>query len=462
MLETIHFYHTNDVHSHFEHWPRTHEFLMTRKKWHIDAGDSCFVLDIGDFMDRSNVYTEATLGKGNVELLNDANYDAVTIGNNEGITLSNSELNMLYKDAKFDVLVANLHNNDGDLPHWAKSYQIYNTTTGVRVGIIAATAPFYMFYEQLEWQVLEPLAVLKKQVDELRDRVDVLVCMSHLGLSDDTLLAELCPEIDVIFGAHTHHILHEGKIVNEVLLTGGGKFGLFVGHTEILFDTDTKKVVKKKTMLHRTIDLASVDKEKEIVVGLEQRGRELLDVPVFYTDRYYNKEWYHHSNLSRLFAKALLQFSNADCALFNAGIFLSGLPKGRVTANDIHSMLPHPINACVIELTGERLKEVYIEAQNVDWPRREVKGLGFRGVVMGKMLNYQFEVDDMGQLVIGGHIAELEKSYKLVTLDMYTFGYFFPDFKNTPKTYLLPQFLRDILILYGLEFFKGENSERPD
>ncbi len=43
-------------------------------------------------MDRSNIYTEATLGKGNVELLNEAQYDVVTIGNNEGITLSFEDL----------------------------------------------------------------------------------------------------------------------------------------------------------------------------------------------------------------------------------------------------------------------------------------------------------------------------------------------------------------------------------
>ncbi|MBK3496157.1 bifunctional metallophosphatase/5'-nucleotidase [Viridibacillus sp. YIM B01967] len=459
MFETIHFYHTNDVHSHFEHWPRIHKFLVTRKEWHIEAGDSCFVFDIGDYMDRSNVYSEATLGKGNVKLLNDAKYDAVTIGNNEGITLSNEDLNTLYNEANFDVILANLRNNDGSMPTWAELYHIYTTKAGTKVGVIAATAPFTLFYKQLDWEVMEPIKTLQKQVVELRDKVDVLVCMSHLGLSEDTLLAELCPEIDVIFGSHTHHILHEGKIVNDVLLTGGGKFGFFVGHTEIQFDTDALKVVTKKTMLHRSIELAPVEGEVELVASLERQGHELLDIPVFYSDRYYNKEWYHHSNISRLFAKALLQFAKADCALFNAGIFLTGLPKGRVTANDIHSMLPHPINACVIELTGEQLREVYFDAQNGDWPRRELKGLGFRGVVFGKMLNYRFEMDDRGQLVIEGKVADLKKSYKLVTLDMYTFGYFFPNFKNTPKTYLLPQFLRDILIQYGLEFFKGENSK---
>ena len=51
-----------------------------------------FLLDIGDHLDRSNIYTEATLGLGNVKMLNEAQYDVVTIGNNEGITLAFDDL----------------------------------------------------------------------------------------------------------------------------------------------------------------------------------------------------------------------------------------------------------------------------------------------------------------------------------------------------------------------------------
>ena len=64
-------------------------------------------LDIGDHIDRSNIFTEGTLGKGNVHLLNDAKYDYVTIGNNEGITLSHEELESLYIAANFEVIVSN-------------------------------------------------------------------------------------------------------------------------------------------------------------------------------------------------------------------------------------------------------------------------------------------------------------------------------------------------------------------
>ena len=46
------------------------------------TGDAFFLFDIGDNVDRSHPFTEGTKGKGNIQLLNEAGYDAVTIGNN--------------------------------------------------------------------------------------------------------------------------------------------------------------------------------------------------------------------------------------------------------------------------------------------------------------------------------------------------------------------------------------------
>lgn len=32
-MERIHIYHTNDLHSHFENWPRIQEFLLEQRKY---------------------------------------------------------------------------------------------------------------------------------------------------------------------------------------------------------------------------------------------------------------------------------------------------------------------------------------------------------------------------------------------------------------------------------------------
>ena len=84
-----------------------------REKRRQEAGETVLTVDIGDHVDRFHSISEATNGLGNTKLLNEALYDYVTIGNNEGITLAKEHLNRLYDDAGFEVLVANLFEKEG-------------------------------------------------------------------------------------------------------------------------------------------------------------------------------------------------------------------------------------------------------------------------------------------------------------------------------------------------------------
>ncbi|MEA0553484.1 bifunctional UDP-sugar hydrolase/5'-nucleotidase [Lysinibacillus irui] len=454
MLEKIHIFHTNDLHSHFKYWPRMQSFVKEMRNSLAKIGETSYLFDVGDHLDRSNIYTEATVGKGNVQLLNDAGYDVVTIGNNEGITLSHEELFHLYDNANFDVVVANVYSSTGKNPAWMKPYVVLTTEAGTKVGVIAATAMFEVYYQELNWQMDEPRSTLLQLAHQLRKEVDIIVCLSHLGITEDELLAEECPEIDVIFGSHTHHVLPTGKLINGVLLTGGGKFGQYTGHLVIEYDKKMRKIVEKKDTLIHNKDLPIVQNEQERVQFFEDEGNRILNTPVFTTTKSYNKEWFHYSQLSDLFAQAILEKSGADCALFNAGIFLDGLPKGTVTALDLHRIFPHPINLCIIELSVAEMKEIYMQSKNEEWPYIELKGLGFRGVIFGKMLTYGFSMNENRQLLINGKLADQDHIYKLVTLDLFTFGYFYPSFKYAKKQYILPEFLRNIMIDYGQRFFK--------
>lgn len=448
MIETIHFYHTNDLHSHFQHWPRIHELLTSRKKWHMEEGESSFRLDLGDHIDRSHIFTEGTLGKGNVELLNQAQYDVATIGNNEGITLSHSELENLYLDAQFEVVVGNLRNQSGELPGWLIPTTILTTINGTRIGVTAMTAEFTIFYQQLGWQVTNAFEALKMQVDELKSKTDVIICMSHLGIHADETIAEQFPDIDVVFGAHTHHILHEGKMVNKSLLAAAGKFGYFVGHVTVDFNLHTKRIEKKQALLYDTNELPTSLNEEQFLDELVDTGKANLMETAFRQPDPLQKEWFKESALSTFFGEALTAFCGADCALFNAGIFLCDLKAGEVSHYNIHEMMPHPINPCVIELSGAQLYDIYLLSLNESWPNLEIKGLGFRGVVMGKMITHLFKVEDE-RLFVKNNRIEPTEIVRLATLDMFTFGYFFPTLKELPKTYFMPEFIRDVLIGYG-------------
>ena len=436
MGETIHIYHTNDLHSHFAHWPEIRALLHERKRWHEEAGDTCLILDIGDHVDRSHPFTEGTAGKGNVDLLNEAGYDAVTIGNNEGITLSKKELDELYIQADFEVVVSNLFTAEGERPAWAKPSAIVATVEGRKIGLVGATAEFTPFYNRLGWTVTDAKQSIIEEAEALKGKVDFIICLSHLGVREDELLAEMCSDLDVILGAHTHHIFHEGKMINNSLLGAAGKFGMYIGH--VVIDTDSGE---RKAELIETADLRSQDETFNDV--LVEKGKTQLNEPVFYNEKAMKAEWFKDSELAELFGQAMLEYSGADCALFNAGLFMEDMPLGETTRYDFHKMLPHPINLCMIELNGAELKEIYLQSLNADWPNIELKGMGFRGAVFGNMIRINFSLVNH-ELHIGGRRALHDKTYQLITLDMFTFGYFFPELKRAPKTYFMPEFLRDV------------------
>lgn len=449
LVETIHIYHTNDLHSHFDSWPQISRYLRTQKAIHTKASETSFRFDIGDHVDRSHPFTEGTSGKGNVALLNSAGYDAVTIGNNEGITLSKKALTTLYEGADFDVILCNLVDTDGSVPKWMKQSRIYSTEQGTRIGVIGATAMYPDFYSKLGWRILDPRAALKEVVAELRHEVDVIICLSHLGVNEDRLLAEECPEIDVILGAHTHHLFLEGELVQNTLLAATGKFGQYVGHVTLAIDTANNSLLEKGATVVHVNDLASEEEDVREVNGLLKAGQSALEENVFYIEFSLKQQLFANSPLATFFGQALLDYTGADCAMFNAGIFLRSLEKGWVTKRHLHELLPHPINVCVVTLRGEELLNVYHCAQNEEWPKLEIKGLGFRGTHMGKIIFEQLTMNADGQLVIANEIVQLDQCYRMVTLDMFTFGYFFPMLKDIEKEYYMPELIRDIIAWHG-------------
>ena len=274
MEEVIHIYHINDLHSHFEHWPRIQSFLQERKRWHNEAGDDFFLFDIGDHADRWHPLTEATNGQENVRLLNEVGVQAVTIGNNEGLTFPYDELNHLYDHRQFDVLVANLFDLDGKHPSWVKENVIYETKRGTKMAVTGLTANYAYLYKLLGWKVDNPFEALTEQIATLKDQSDVIVLLSHLGIHDDELIGQQYPDIDVVIGGHTHHIFHEGKMVDNTLLACAGKYGMYVGHIRLTIDNG--KVIDKKAWLYDTNDLPAIDDEQKVVNDLYDKGKDLL------------------------------------------------------------------------------------------------------------------------------------------------------------------------------------------
>lgn len=431
MKKQIRIYHTNDIHSHFDNYHAIVEYIKLRKD------ENTLYVDIGDHVDRSHPYTDATIGRGNVERLNDALCDVATIGNNEGITLTKSELKNLYNEADFEVICANLRDEHGLLfpPYTIKRIG------DIRIGFIAATVEFTPFYKALALDVEGAFYYIKEYLKEMKRHCDAVVMLSHLGKYDDERLAEECPEIDVIIGGHTHHTLPENYKVNKTTLTAAGRFGEYFGYVDLEF-TDYN-LTDVSTRLIET-DLLSNRYDEFYDVGKEMLNTTVKHDVLAIERTLYTMNWFTYTLL-----QMIQKYTQTDISIIHAGLIAAEFRGGEMTKYHVHKVLPHAINLIKVEMTGRDLKDMYYTASAQEYKDEIIKGLGFRGDVMGVFLIDGLSVvESRREFYVNGELVEDENIYEVGTLDMYSFGRFFPHFNSLNKTYYIPEFLRDIVDIY--------------
>lgn len=439
MKQKILILHTNDLHSHFEHWPQIKSYMKCETNKYREKGYQVLKFDDGDAMDRFHPLTEATNGKYNTKLLNEIGYDGVTIGNNEALTNSHQELIDLYSNKNFDVLLSNiLDKNTGEIPNFAVNKKDIYMDDGTKIRIFGLTFP-YKTYEYMDWIPLDIFKTIQDLLNNWQNDYDYLILLSHLGISNDEKIANKFPKINLIIGSHTHHLLKKGKLVNQSLLTAAGKYGNYIGEIEIEFDD--KKVFSQKASVKSIDDLTEFENKKEVSY-LEKLGdQKLNDIKVAKIDQDLT-----YDELMKIGLGAIEDKVGVNVSVLNYGLFLKQLKKGIVTKKDIHAMLPHSMHVMLSEFIGSDLIRLFkeMEKNKMFLKRFEQKGMGFRGVYFG-LLKYDKLKYENNNLLYDNEIVKPDKKYKIALLDHYLFIPFFPSIDIAGKNKIIyDQSLRDV------------------
>lgn len=454
-MRSIRIIHTNDLHSHFEAMPKIAHYVKRRREEVRD--EHLLMIDLGDHMDRSNPITEVSLGMANRKVLEASGYGWITMGNNEGITLTKEELNRLYTGISPHVIISNLFDEKGlDYPDWAKPYEII-TMDGLRIGLIGLTTPYKEYYRLLGWQVMTAEEILPDLIRTLSPQVDFLILLSHLGLPNDRLIAQEYPEIRLILGAHSHHLLQEGEWIGSTLITQAGKDGHEVGEVLIEWVEGEEGGPQSWKMKARTFSTVEEEEDEEIAALIrrnERMAEEVLNREVILLHESLPVHWEEESPFANLLAQSVRIFTKADIALVNAGLLLHSLPEGVTTKKDLLRVCPHPINPCVISIRALELKEIIEEALQPEKVRQRVRGYGFRGEVLGfpaldgceVYLEANGDRPKVVELMLGGKPLSPETVIRLGTIDMFMFLKPYQGLKkDLSPQFLLPDFLRTLL-----------------
>jgi 2',3'-cyclic-nucleotide 2'-phosphodiesterase (5'-nucleotidase family) len=416
--------------------------------------DELLVVDCGDFLDRARPETEGTGGAVNRSLLSAIGYDAVLPGNNEGLTYTFEQLNAFYSGLPIPVVCANFRPlNPGRSVEWLTPSLLIRRA-GMNIGLIGLTAPFNDYYSLLGWYADDPIETAEAEVAKIRSQSDIVIVLSHLGLRQDERLAQSVPGIDLILGAHTHHLLETPLQVGGAKLSAAGKFGMYVGHLEMTREVGSERIEVQGGCVPTSGWPLDEEAAKLITRGRETAKRRMSRVV---GDLAEPLDWSpdRESPLAVLLAEVVRRKTGAEIGLVNAGQFLGALPAGPVTEETLHALCPSPINCCLMDLTGRELLRAMEESLLPEFAALEIKGFGFRGKVLGTLCYDGLEMDaDLSrppyrrveEVRIGGEKLDPDREYKVGTLDMFTFGAGYTGLRNGRNVqYVLPEFIRELL-----------------
>lgn len=187
-------------------------------------------------------------------LYSSADVDAGALGNHEfdlGLELLGHAIR---QDARFPILAANLKPNPqlSGLLNSAAVFQV----KGVRIGVIGLVTPAAELRRRpgSEFEIVDPIPVVRRLLPLIRSLCDVVIILSHLGrrlgssvaamaCAGDVELAQALPygSVDLIVGAHTHDVLNAHgldpeNLVNGIPITQAGCNGRHLGEVDLVLE----------------------------------------------------------------------------------------------------------------------------------------------------------------------------------------------------------------------------------
>ncbi len=373
------------------------------------------LVDAGDFSMGTPFQTIFSSDAPELRIMGEIGYDVVTFGNHEFDYRASGLAESLQSAKASQAVLPQIVQSNTEFPADAqgnltsslsalkaayeacdvKEYTIIEKN-GVRIGVFAlmgedaaSNAP------KSEVVFADPIANAQRVVKLLQqENVDLILCLSHSGTwpkasdSEDEVLANKVPEIDVIISAHTHTKLTEPIVAGDTLIVSGEDSCRYLGALDLVWEGDGRwKPVR--------YDLRRIDEglaEDSRIAGMVQDYKEKVQKAYFdrfdlQYDRVLAVSPYNFQNINSLlkthqedplgnlisdayrYAVQLAEGSEyqpVDAAIVPVGTIRGTFFKGDITAADAFTVSSLGIGADKIPgyplisvyLTGKELKTV--------------------------------------------------------------------------------------------------------
>jgi len=285
---------TSDLHGHFMPWDYAADKanmrgslsqIATKVKAIREEQDSVILVDAGDTIQGNFVETFKDEPVDPMMLgFNEMDYDVWVLGNHEfdfGLKVLDRSLTQF----KGQSLAGNIERADGN--PFLPSHTIIERQ-GIKIGVIGMDTPMTQVFAEgtnrLEGMTFtNPTLEVKKVVEQIKNDVDAIVLVAHMGLDNEndiadtgvTDIANANPEIDAIVAGHMHTRIDKA-VVNGVIITEPDKYGRALSRIDLQFEErgGDYTLVNKDSFTYKIKGIDSDKKMESLYQPYHKRLRE--------------------------------------------------------------------------------------------------------------------------------------------------------------------------------------------
>ena len=370
--------HTNDMHGGFldatdnDGGLEGYAAVAAAKKHFEDWGATVILVDDGDYS-QGSIYVSLNKGAAATDLMNQAGYDIVGLGNHE-FDYGVESLKANHEGKNYKVLCSNVFEGDKTLFDSEEIIKVGN----LKVGFFGLETPetqtkvnpnYVQGLTFTEGQDLYDVA--QKEADLLKSEADLVICLAHLGVDEESVgqrstdVYANTTGIDFIIDGHSHTMMEAGE--NGEPIQSTGTKGQYVG--VIVIDNATKKIERNFLYGLNNIeaDIAVLDAAQAYMKDIDAEYGSVFANTEVTLDGEKSHVRAQETNLGDLVADAMIwetlkagSIEVADenlVAITNGGGIRATIKEGGVTMKDINTVLPFGNTLAVDYCTGAELLE---------------------------------------------------------------------------------------------------------
>lgn len=340
----------NDMHANIDNFPKLAYVVDSLRAVHPDlllfsAGDNRTGNPINDR------YSEPA--RPMADLMKALCFDLCCLGNHEWDSGVEALRNVM-EVGDFPYVCANVTFDDTlNMP--IKPYVIIERD-GLKIGVIGAIQlglngipDFHP--DRAAGSHFRPIEEVLPEYMSLREECDALFLLSHCGFEADVELAQKFPQLDAIFGGHSHTLVNDNTFSNGVLVTQAMSRIKYLTLSTFTFDKNGKMIAKES----HNIPIGTVQQRDEKIQAMvdDFNNNEVFQQVMGHNDVAIEN---CYECLGCLMADADKALAEADMAFQNyGGVRFDTLGVRDILLKDLFSLDPFDNELVVFNMTGKEI-----------------------------------------------------------------------------------------------------------